>query len=306
MFKTLLSTIFVFFVFAAPSLHADDEVFARQGDQVLTQAELDAAFARIPLDARLAFIRDGGRVDQMVHNLLRFKQIAADAERNGFNDDSLTQLRVKLVGEQELAEAWLQNVVENAPEVDYQTLAKEYYIGHPEEFQTQLSVDVSHILVKSDTRPEEDARAIADKLHDELVNDPSLFDQYISEYSEDPAVSSNKGRYSRVVRGQMVEAFEEKAFAMQENGEISEPVQTAYGFHIIRLNGRTPPSLMPYERVRTSLEQRIWKEQIEIYRRNYILRISDGPIELEEGAVEKMVKRHFGENLELAPGYYER
>ena len=140
----------------------------------------------------------------------------------------------------------------------------------------------------------------------ELSENPALFDQYISEYSEDPAVSSNGGRYANITRDQMVKPFEEKAFSMQEIGSISEPVETAYGFHIIRLNGRTPPSLMPYERVRLGLEQKVWAEQLEVYRRNYILRVSDGPIKLEEGAVEKMAKRYFGENFELAPDYYEQ
>ena len=142
MIKTLVITAILYSVSAILPAYADDDVFARQGDQVITQAELDAAFARIPPNHRLTFIRDGGKVDQLVHNLLRYKQIAADAEKNGFSEDSLAQLRIKQVGEQELAEAWLEKVVEDAPEVDYETLAKEYYLGHPEEFQTQMSVDV--------------------------------------------------------------------------------------------------------------------------------------------------------------------
>ena len=67
---------------ASHSLWADDEVFARQGDQVLTHAEMDAAFMRIPAKFRLPFIRDGERVDQLVSSLLRYKTIAAEAEQN--------------------------------------------------------------------------------------------------------------------------------------------------------------------------------------------------------------------------------
>ena len=299
---------FLFFVFLAiPFLaEADDEVFARQGDLVLTQAELDAAFSQIPPQHRLPFIRNGEQVDKLVQKLLRYKAVAYDAEKNGYSEDANAKLRMQLAAEEELAKAWLENILENAPPGDYETLAHEYYLAHPEEYQSQAAVDVSHILIKSDIRPEEEALETVTRLHSELMADPSLFDQYITDYSEDPAKVSNKGRYPRVTAGQMVEPFEKKAFSMEEIGSISEPVQTSYGYHILRLNNKIPPNLIPFENVKPNLIQKVYTDYIETYRRNYVLRISHGTIEIEDGAVEKMVKRHFGENLELAPGYYDR
>ncbi len=299
----LLFFVFLAFPFIA---EAEDEVFARQGDLVLTQAELDAAFSQIPPQHRLPFIRNGEQVDKLVQKLLRYKAVAADAEKEGFSEEPNAQLRMKLAAEEELAKAWIENIVETAPQGDYDALAYEYYLAHPEEYQSQAAVDVSHILIKSDIRPEAEALETVNRLHAELVAAPALFDSYISEYSEDPAKVNNNGRYPRVVAGQMVEPFEKKAFSMTEIGSISEPVQTSYGFHILRLNNKMPPSLIPFENVKPNLVQKVYGDYIENYRRNYVLRISHGTIELEEGAVEKMVKRHFGENLELAPGYYDR
>ena len=143
----------------------------------------------------------------------------------------------------------------------------------------------------------------ANRLHAELVETPALFDEYILEYSEDPAAVSNGGNYPRVVRGQMVKPFEEKAFSMEQEGSISEPVKTAYGYHIIRLNNRMPPEPIPFEQIKPTLVQKAYEKHMETYQRNYVLRVSDMPITLEEGAVEIMVKRHFGENLELAPDF---
>ena len=302
-----LSKIFLFVLFAVPFLaEADDDVFARQGDLVLTQAELDAAFQQVPPQHRLPFIRNGEQVDKLVQKLLRYKAVAAEAEKNGFDEERSSQLRMKLAAEEELAKAWIQDVLDNAPQGDYEALAEEYYIANPEEFQSQAAVDVSHILIKSDIRPEEEALETVTRLHAELIANPALFDEYITEYSEDPAKVNNNGRYPRVTAGQMVEPFEKKAFSMEEIGSISEPVQTSYGYHILRLNNKMPPSLVPFENVKPNLIQKVYTNYIETYRRNYVLRVSHGTIEIEDGAVEKMVKRHFGENLELAPGYYER
>ncbi|MEE4292657.1 MAG: hypothetical protein V2I79_01690, partial [Xanthomonadales bacterium] len=58
--------------------------------------------------------------------------------------------------------------------------------------------------------------------------------------------------------------------------------------------------------VKPELVEQMRKEHLSNYRRNYILSVSSQDIALEEGAVEKMLKRHFGENLELAPDLYNR
>lgn len=298
--------VLILFSFSASTLWADDEVFARQGDQVLTHAEIDAAFMRIPAKFRLPFIRDGERVDQLVSSLLRYKTIAAEAEQNGFDEDSLVIARMNLAKEQELAEAWVSHVIESAPPGDYETLAYERYLASPEKYRTGVSLDVSHILIKSDIRAEAEALETVTRLHAELMENPSLFDDYIDRYSEDPAKVNNAGRYPNMTRGQMVEPFEVAAFAMKGDGTISEPVKTAYGYHIIRLNRRTEASTAPFEKVKPAIMMEVASEHSDNLKRAYLMKLSQEPIELPDGAVEKMVKRHFGENLEKAPDFYNQ
>ena len=115
------------------------EVFAYQGGVVLTQQELDAAFSAIPEAQRLAFIRDGGKVDQLVKTLLRRKSVAADAERADYQEEPLVADRVKLAAQKELAEAWLEHVVRTAPEADFEALARE---EHREVTRALASLDL--------------------------------------------------------------------------------------------------------------------------------------------------------------------
>jgi hypothetical protein len=300
----ILTALFQGQVLAKETAYSSESVqpgdtFARQGDVVLTHGELDAAFSRIPPDIRLVFIRDGARVDSLVKSLLRIKLIAADAVRSEFDKDPIIAERIQLAAEKELAEAWVAHVIENAPEADYEALAHEYYLAHPEEFMAPEMVDVSHILISSETRSEEEALEMAEQLSEDLSRDKSLFDGYIAEYSEDPAKSTNGGRYPDMQRGQMVKRFEEAAFSLQQAGELTGPVKTSYGYHIIRLNQAKPSEVVPFEQIREQAREMAKEQYLSEYRSRYVKQRVEGMVTLEDGAAEAMVRRYYGDDAEL-------
>jgi len=277
------------------------QIIAYQGDLQLTQIEIDAAFSKLHPDDRLAFIRDGGKVDQLIRALLRRKAIAADAARAGFDQDPVIAARVKLEGEKELAEAWLLQVMMQAPKADFETLAHEDYLANPDDYRSPELLDVSHILIGTSSRTDAEARELAASLEVRLRNDPGEFDALVMEYSDDPAKLNNEGRYRDMRRGMMVKPFEDAAFKLEKAGEISEPVQTDYGWHIIRLNGRSGNELRDFSEVRDEAMERAEVRYYETYRENYLRRLQSAPIVVPDEAVEVMARRHFGENLELAP-----
>lgn len=302
----VLRLLFAFLVLTPGLGRAQDDVFAVQNGQSLTQTELDAAFSRIPDPDRLTFIRDGERVDQLVQNLLRTRLIAADARDAGFDQQALVRDRLNLALERELALAWLEQVMANAPAADYAALAEEYYLGHPDEFMTPEVLDVSHILISSENRSSEQALELIAEVQALLAEDPSRFDELVKQYSEDPAKETNDGRYARMKRGDMVRPFEQAAFALRDPGTISQPVETSYGYHLIRLNQRMTPEPIPFEQVKDQLMVQAEERHLAAYRKRYVADLASEPIEIPEGAVESMVRRHFGENFELAPDYYQR
>ncbi len=113
-------------------------------------------------------------------------------------------------------------------------------------------VDVSHILISTNERSDQEAKDLADTIYSKLIKDPSQFDQFVVEYSEDPSAPSNKGKFKNVKKGDMVENFEVTAFALQQD-EISEPVKTNFGYHIIRLDAKFQPKQMTFEEVKDQL-----------------------------------------------------
>ena len=107
-------------------------------------------------------------------------------------------------------------------------LARELVNGY---FQQQVGqsaeqVHARHILVGT--------KELADKLAEELKADPDKFEELAREDSIDTSTAPNGGDLGWFTSGVMVAPFEEVAFALQP-GEISEPVQTQFGWHIIQV-----------------------------------------------------------------------
>jgi peptidyl-prolyl cis-trans isomerase C len=278
---------------------------AKQGGVVLTQAEIDAAFSTIPPENRLRFIRDGEKVQMLVRNLLRNKLLAEEAKKAAYDQQTLVSLRLAQATEKELAGEWIKKVVDDAPVVDYAAIAYENYLVNPDLWKTEDRIDVSHILISSESRSAESARELATALWEELKLDPSRFDPMVEEYSEDPSKAVNGGRFPQVRKDDMVKPFEEAAFAMENPGEISQPIETAYGFHIIRLNRNLPGAVPKFEDVKALAMEQAREKYLEDYRTRYLRILVSEPIVLPDGATEEMAKRYFGENLELAPDFSE-
>ena len=281
------------------------QVLAYRSDAVLTQAAIDAAFSRIPEDERLLFVRDGAKVDQLVSSLLQAEVIALDAEKSGFANDPTVRERVRLAARKELAAAWLDEQANRLPPADYEAMAYEDYLAHPERYSTEVRLDASHILIGTQSRTEEEALALAGDLKDRLSTDPSLFDAMVLEYSDDPSARANKGKFRKIRHGQMVKPFEEAAYALTVPGQISDPVKTEFGFHLIRLDQRYESAVIPFETIKDKAQAQMKAKHIASYRMSFMQKLLQDPIVFPEGSVEIMARRYFGENLEKAPVFNE-
>jgi len=278
---------------------------AVMGDVTLTQGELDAALSKIPEDLRLAFVRDGEKVEQLVRNLLRNKALANEALKAEYDQVRLVKMRLELGKEAALAQEWLDKVVADAPDADYEALAEEKYLVNPEVWRTQDRIDVSHILISNDTRTEAEAKDLVGYVWQLVNQDPSRFDELVEEYSEDPSKEINGGRFPDVKRNDMVPNFEKIAFELEEPGQISAPTETPYGYHIIRLNKKMPGGIPPFEDIKEQAIEQAREAYVSEYRNKYLRQQLSENIVLQDGAAEALAKRYFGEDLELAPEFTE-
>jgi parvulin-like peptidyl-prolyl isomerase len=202
---------------------------------------------------------------------------------------------MQLAAQAELAEAWVQHYVELQPEGDYEQLAREYYQLHQEKLISSPEIDVSHILISTKERSQEDASELAESISRQLKQDPALFDELVMEYSEDPSASSNKGKFSKVKEGDMVKPFEEAAFALKQD-EISAPVRTEYGYHIIRLDAHFAAKKTSFAEIKQRLMEREREQHQDRIRRDYLDSLTAIDVDMTEDALAEMVKRQFGED----------
>jgi parvulin-like peptidyl-prolyl isomerase len=116
-------------------------------------------------------------------------------------------------------------------------------------------VEVGHILVRG-----QDAAALAkaQQVRQALAGGAD-FEQEAAAKSEDPSVSVNKGRLGFISRGQFVKEFEDSAFALRP-GELSQPVRTPFGWHIIKVFGERQRSVTNCNNMDDALRQRLTNE----------------------------------------------
>lgn len=274
----------------------DKEILAQRGKGVVTQNTFSARASKIPSEARYGALRSGNRVQDLIGDLLLRSQLAADAREAGFDKDPDIRGRMKLAAENELAEAWIKHYVESQPEGDYEQLALEDYQLNRESMLSSAMIDVSHILISTKDRPEDEALELVDSLSQQLKQEPGLFDQLVRNHSEDPSKSENNGKFYSIKRGDMVKSFEKVAFGLSE-GEISGPVKTLYGYHLIRLDAHIAPAILSFEEVKPQLISQNREQHQERIKNNYLSSLTALEVNITEEALEEMVDRQFGDDL---------
>ncbi len=100
------------------------------------------------------------------------------------------------------------------------------------------SIKVAHIMVKSDRKVVgDDAKVKKQKineLYDKLIKEGQDFSELAKQFSDDKGSARRGGELPEFNTGKMVAEFENAAFALAKDGDISEPIQTDFGWHIIK------------------------------------------------------------------------
>lgn len=127
--------------------------------------------------------------------------------------------------------------------------------------QAQGEIKVAHIMVQATPGMPKADSVMAKKKIDEIyarVLRKENWDKLVAQFSEDPSSSQNGGELPWFGTGRMIPSFEETAFKLSQPGEISRPVLTPYGWHIIKFLERR--NLAPYEDMEPTLRQRVAKD----------------------------------------------
>jgi peptidyl-prolyl cis-trans isomerase C len=233
---------------ATPAPVTPDTIVATVAGESITEADL--AFAAEDLQQELAQMPPAERKPFLLTVLIDMKVMAKAARDAQMDQTDIFKRRLAYLEERALRRAFFaEQIASKVTDAAIQA-AYDEMVG---EFQPQEEVHARHILVAS----KQDAEAIRAELEG-----GAAFDVLAKEKSTDPSAVQNGGDLGFFQRGQMVKPFEDAAFGL-EPGQVSDPIESQFGWHVIKVEGKrqsAPPTL---DQLRPQLQQQVMFQAFE-------------------------------------------
>lgn len=197
------------------NMNLTTEGFERQVRKQIVTQKVQELFAASAAPTREELKRSRMLANQKVS--IRFVELSSeDLKKPGFMDSSEVQ---KFASEKHAE-------------------IEKYYADNKIEFTEGERVKARHILVRiDDKRPDSEAKRLAEQIRSKIT--PTTFAKVATEKSDDPGSKAKGGDLGEFGPGRMVPEFDKAAFALKE-GEISQPIQTNFGYHIIFVEKKLP------------------------------------------------------------------
>jgi len=152
------------------------------------------------------------------------------------------------------------------PESDTE-ICRQYFENNQLKFKTEDLIEASHILLPAapdDVKERRRMRELADEILLAL-SQGSSFKEQANRYSVCPS-KKDGGHLGQLTRGQTVEEFERQVFSLTETGVAKKPIESRYGFHVVRIDQRVEGELMPFlvvkDQIADYLQERVRRKAI--------------------------------------------
>lgn len=205
-------------------------------------------------------------IDELIHQELIYQ----DAKDKGLDKEEDFQKVLEKAKKSLLLNYYLGKMLSDIAITDKEI--EDFYKVHKDHFNTPPTVRASHILVEDLEKAQE--------IYNKIVNGA---DFSLEAKKNSTCPSKNKGGdLGNFSRGQMVKEFEDAAFSMNV-GDISKPIKTEFGYHIIKLTGKNPSKEVNLEDakdhiikdIRRQKEQDIYRDKINLLKAKYDIKYID-------------------------------
>ncbi len=233
----------------------ENKVLAKVNGRKITENDLEKVLNSIPQEQAMQMQGEEGK-KRLLNELIAGEMFYLDAVENELDKEEEFKNILKETKENLLQRYAVQKIMEDVDVNDEEI--KETYNQNKDNFMDQEKVSAKHILVDDEEKSKE--------IKEEIDNGMDFSDA-AAKYSSCPS-SKKGGRLGEFGRGQMVPEFEEVAFNMEE-GEISDPVKSQFGYHIIQLDEKIPAKQKTYYEVEDQIKQELLQQkQFQIYNDN--------------------------------------
>lgn len=277
----------------------DDNQVLIDGPEVdLTLGDLRMALRAAPDDVQKLLLAQPQKIRDVMDSTYMAKVAATRARKKALEKEPVTEAQIWKFTNNILAEAEIANVqqelVKNA---DYETVAKELYIVEKDRFKVAEAFVASHILLSAEAdESDEQVLKNANSLRQQLAEGKLDFKEAATQFSKDTGSAKVGGSLGKFNRGRMVKPFEEALLKLKP-GEISEPVKTRFGYHLILLQEHIPEHTKSFEEVKDALVQQAKNKVAHDIKVDYWLKVKNDP----EARVNEDVFKAFADKPVLTP-----
>lgn len=244
-------------VLAPPAVTAaappdDSTVVLSHGKTRITLGDIRRSVeTNIPPEQWRRFYAERKAISQHAGNVFVVRKLAEEAEARQLTPEE--SARVEAARVRALNQVQIDYILAQEKQPDYEAAAREQWQAHPESYQAPETVRASHVLIAAGDKRDDAAALTRAREVLAKARGGADFAALAKEYSDDASVAKNGGDLGFFTRGQMVKPFEDAAFALQAKGELTEPVKTQFGYHILRFEERRAAGVVPFEKVKDGL-----------------------------------------------------
>jgi peptidyl-prolyl cis-trans isomerase C len=263
----------------------------------VTKADYEAELLKLPADIRPGFANNQRRVNDLLSRMLLQKSLAAQARAAKLDTQPETALRLNQEIDRLLSQYMVESIEATAAaqfdarKTEFEPRARELYLADRAKYTTPEQLVVTHILFDTKKHDPAAAKKLAEETRAKIVAGADM-GQLARELSDDPSAQRNYGKIDWFSKGQMDPAFAEAAFALINVGQISQPVLSQFGWHIIRLDSRRPAATQTFEQAHDAIMADLQKRYVDERREEALAAIRRDPkTEVNREAVEALTVR---------------
>jgi hypothetical protein len=252
---------------AKPSKVDPESPLIVDGAITVDAGDIDAYLLRVPPERRNDVKTSYDRVVNIADGVFVPRSIAARAKAAGLDKDPIVQRRLQQVQDSVLADLYMQKLDRDAVAVNLEQRARELYLADQAKFVKPESVSIQHILIDTKGRTQEMALEKARDIYERATSGKEDFLALAGRYSDDPDKKRNGGDLGASAPGSFVAPVRDAIARMKTQGEISPPIESEFGYHVVRFMGRTPQEKLKFEDVKEGLikaeSERLQKQRFE-------------------------------------------
>jgi parvulin-like peptidyl-prolyl isomerase len=265
--KMFLRILFMTFMmlslfFNAASAAGNDPVIAKAEGYVFRESDLSRILSYSPPYLQEQLKKNPEQKEMLIKRLMHQKIISDMARKEGFDKKPEVKEQLQYVIDDFLAKEYIvQTIVEKVSVTDSEL--RDFYNSHKEQFTTPEQVKASHILIKVNFGATEAEKKKAKEKAEQILEwlkKGEKFETLAAQYSDDKQSKAMGGSLGYIKKGQMPKSFDEAAFSMKP-GQISEVVETDFGYHIIRIEDHKDAATKTFDEVKDSILEQMKKEK---------------------------------------------